>query len=179
MDLDHTQIFPGRFGEIALPRFAAANAAIMGMLNGRMAIPDNPTGLGDGPQSQEIPGLKASLQAVLQRGLDHVRLRWALLSAEARLAAGQLAGLALAAVIMLVGSGLAYVAGWVALILWVGRRWMEGDVVVPLAVAAALHAAAAVAAGWWLKTRAAVKPIFPATRAEFAEDQKWLNHPNP
>lgn len=144
-----------------------------------MAIPDNPTGMGGEPQAQEIPGLKASLQAVLQRGLDHVRLRWALLSLEAQLAAGELARLALAAVIVLVGGGLAYVAGWGALILWVGRRWLEGDVVVPLAVAAGLHAAAAVAAGWWLKARATAKPIFPATRAEFAEDQKWLNHPNP
>lgn len=144
-----------------------------------MAIPDKPTGSGGETQSQEIPGLKASLQAVLQRGLDHVRLRWALLSVEAQLAAGQLARLAVAAVIVLVGGGLAYVAGWVALVLWVGHRWMDGDVVVPLAVAAGLHAAAAVAAGWWLKARATATPIFPATRDEFAEDQKWLHHPNP
>lgn len=112
------------------------------------------------------------------RVLGYLRLRWALFGLEAKMAVGHLGRIVLAVVVVVVSGGLAYVAGWGALIMWAARCWTDGDPVLPLAVAAGLHAVAAGVAGWWLKTRGSAAALFPETRAEFQEDQKWLQPPN-
>jgi len=127
----------------------------------------------------EPAGLKDGLRELLRSVVEHARLRWVLFEIEASEAAGQLGRVVAAAVVVLAGTALAYVSAWAALVVWAARRWTDGDLAPPLAVAAGVHAVAAGLAAWWLVSRSRRRPIFPATRAEFAEDRKWLNRPHP
>lgn len=143
-----------------------------------MPEPPPDDGAADRPRG-EPAGLKDGLGELLQSVAEHARLRWVLFEIEASEAAGQLGRVAAAAVVVLAGGGLAYVSAWAAVLVWAARRWTEGNLAPPLAVAAGVHAVAAGLAGWWLVTRSRRQPMFPATRAEFAEDHKWLNRPHP
>jgi uncharacterized membrane protein YqjE len=116
---------------------------------------------------------------MLALGLDYLRARGALFGLEASAAAGHFGRVAAAVLVVLLGGVLTYLIVWIMIVLWAARRWAGGDVLPPLAVAAAVHALAAGAAVWWLVARGRNQELFPATRAEFAEDQKWLHHPKP
>jgi len=111
--------------------------------------------------------------------LRHVELRCALFGLEASAAAGHVGRMVVAVAVAVVGGGLAYLTGWAVLVLWAARRWAGGDLVPPLAAMAGVHLLAALGAAWWLAVKARHRELFAATRAEFAEDQKWLHHPNP
>ena len=133
----------------------------------------------EGRPPGEPAGLKDGLRDLLRSVLEHARLRWVLFEIEAAEAAGQLGRVAVALGVVLAGGGLAYVLAWAAVVAWVARRWNGGDVALPLAGAAGVHALAASLSVWWLVSRSRSRPLFPATRAEFAEDRKWLNRPHP
>ena len=128
---------------------------------------------------REATGIRESVREIALTALRHLQLRWMLLGAEAGQATGHLVRVALVALLAALGAVLFYLTGWAALVLWAARRWTGGDLVPPLAAMAAVHGLAAGACLWWLAARARHQALFAATRAEFAEDQKWLNHPNP
>jgi uncharacterized membrane protein YqjE len=146
-----------------------------------MPDPHAPSSGSPGPDSPSRPpaGLKENVLELLHGGVQHVRLLATLFSLEASAAGSQLGRLAVAVVVFLFGAGLAYVAGWVALVVWMARHWAGGDFVPPLATAAGVHALVAAAAAAWIALRGRKQPFFPATRAEIAEDQQWLRHPKP
>lgn len=132
-----------------------------------------------GPPPREPAGIKESVRDLLRTGLQYLQLRGALFGLEAADAAGHLGRVVAAIGVILFAGVLAYLTGWVALVVWAARRWAGGDLVPPLAVMTGVHALAVAGAVWWLVARARRRPLFPATRAEFAEDQKWLHRPNP
>jgi len=144
-----------------------------------MAIPEDPLdSTTPGLPPREPAGVKETVHEFVREILEYLRLRCALVALEAAAAGGHFGRVALAAAVVLLGSALAYVTGWVVVVLWVARRWAGGDVIPPLAAMAGLHLAAAVAAGWWLVARSRKQALFPATRAELEEDRKWMHHPN-
>jgi len=120
--------------------------------------------------------VKDGVRELSRAVLAHVQLRLALFGLEMREAAGHGQRVVMAAMVVVVAGLLGYVAGWAVFVLWGARRWAEGDVVPMLAVMAGVHGLAALGALWWLVARARRRQFFTATRAEFAEDQKWL-HP--
>jgi|GEM_PF-2469379 len=129
-----------------------------------------------GPPPRESAGLIEGLRETLRAALHHAHLRWALFGLEAAEAAGHLRSAALAAAVAVIGSSLGYVTGWAVVVLWAARRWAGGDLLPPLAVMAGVHLLAALGALWWLVARGRSRDLFAASRAEFAEDQKWLHH---
>ena len=128
---------------------------------------------------REPAGVKESVRDLLRSGARYLQVRGALFGLEAAEAAGHLGRVVVAVAVVLGGGVLAYLTGWMVLVLWAARRWAGGDPLLPLAVMGGVHAAAVAGAVWWLSVRARRRPLFPATRAEFEEDQKWLHHPNP
>jgi uncharacterized membrane protein YqjE len=139
----------------------------------------SPDPFADAPSPRESAGIKESLRDLARCGLQYVHLRGALFGLEAGEAAGHLGRVAAAVGVILFAGVLAYVSGWVILVLWAARRWAGGDPLPPLAVMTGVHVLAVAGAVWWLAARARRRPLFPATRAEFEEDQKWLHHRNP
>lgn len=131
------------------------------------------------PPPREPAGIKESGRDLLRSGLQYLQLRSVLFGLEAADAAGHLGRVVAALGVILFAGVLAYLTGWAVLVVWAARRWAGGDLMPPLAAMTGVHALAVAGAAWWLVARARRRPLFPATRAEFAEDQKWLHRPNP
>ena len=146
-----------------------------------MTMPDVPPQdpLADHPPPREPAGIKEGVLDLLRTALQYLQLRGALFGLEAADAAGHLGRVAAAVGIIVFAGVLAYLTGWMVLVLWMARRWAGGDLLPPLAVMTGAHLLAVAGAVWWLVARARRRALFPATRAEFAEDQKWLHRPNP
>jgi uncharacterized membrane protein YqjE len=101
--------------------------------------------------------------------------RWQLIALEARQARGHGVKLLLISLVALLATALTYLLTLFVVILWAARTWAQGDVLMPLAVAALLHLLVAIAAIVWLTRRGSTHAFFTATRAEFAQDQLWLH----
>jgi uncharacterized membrane protein YqjE len=132
-----------------------------------------------GPPPREPAGIKESVRDLLRSGLQYLQLRGALFGLEVADATGHLGRVVAAVGVILFAGVLAYLTGWAVLVVWAARCWAGGDLLPPLAVMTGVHVLAVAGALWWLTARARKRTLFPATRAEFAEDQKWLHRPNP
>lgn len=132
-----------------------------------MAFPD-PT------PSDHAPGLKQRAERVLAAALDYAGARWQLFNVEAKLAAGHIVRVVVAALAAALFLAIAYVAAWGALITWIAGRWTEGNLTYPLLGTAVFHLLAAGVVGLWLAKRAGSQQFFVATRQEFQEDKLWL-----
>jgi uncharacterized membrane protein YqjE len=133
---------------------------------------------GFAPPPPEPAGVVGGAREMLRAVLHHAHLRWALFGLEAVQAGGHLGRVALAVAVLALSGGLGYLTAWAVVILWAARRWAGGDLLPPLAVMAGFHLLLALGAGWWLAVHGRRRELFAATRAEFAEDQQWLQHPN-
>jgi uncharacterized membrane protein YqjE len=120
------------------------------------------------------PGISEAIHDALSAVGDYLAARLELLRIEAG-EAGRGVGKAVAAVVIAgFCAVLAYVSIWVVLIVWTANLWFDGSIVVPVLVAAVIHAAAAVGLAAWGWSVFKGGSFFVATRQEILEDRQWL-----
>jgi uncharacterized membrane protein YqjE len=116
-----------------------------------------------------------SFRSLLDAALRYAQARLRLFCLEGREVLQRGLVLAALAVVALGGFVIAYAGLMIALVLWIGRAWWDGDVLPATVLVASGHLLVAMGAAGWIIYAARHTEIFHATLKEFKEDQQWLH----